>query len=77
MDLSEQGRNLGSNVLRDGIARSVEAAEIVRVRALLVHVLNERARVFYQQHDFEPSPTDSLRLMLLVKDACKVLRRHQ
>lgn len=74
VDLKEQGRSLGSNLLRDAIARTVEAAEIIGVRALLVHALHERARDFYLHYDFEPSPTDSLHLMLLMKDARRIVR---
>jgi GNAT superfamily N-acetyltransferase len=74
VDRKEQGRSLGSALLRDAIARTVEAAEIIGVRALLVHALHERARDFCLHHDFEPSPTDPMHLMLLMKDARKVVR---
>jgi hypothetical protein len=30
---------------------------------------DEKARAFYERFDFEPSPTDPLHLMLLIKDA--------
>lgn len=39
------------------------------MRALLVHALHGQARAFYAHFDFEPSPTDSLHLLLLIKDA--------
>jgi GNAT superfamily N-acetyltransferase len=74
VDQKEQGRRLGSNLLRDAIARTVEAAEVIGIRALLVHALHERARDFYLHYDFEPSPTDPLHLMLLMKDARKIVR---
>jgi GNAT superfamily N-acetyltransferase len=69
VDRKEQGSGLGKNLLRDAIARSVAAAEIVGVRALLVHALHEQARAFYLKFDFEPSPSDPLHLLLLIKDA--------
>jgi predicted N-acetyltransferase YhbS len=77
VDLKEQSRSLGSSLLRDAIARTVEAAEIIGVRALLVHALHDRARDFYLHYDFEPSPTDPLHLMLLMKDARKIVRGQQ
>lgn len=43
------------------------------MRALLVHALHERAREFYLQYDFEPAPTDPMHLILLMKDARKVV----
>lgn len=73
VDRTEQGSGLGKNLLRDAIARSVAAAEIVGVRALLVHALHDEARAFYRHFDFEPSPTDPLHLLLLMKDARAVL----
>ena len=74
VDLKEQGQGLGSHLLRDAIARTVEAAEIVGVRALLVHALNDRARDFYLHFGFETSPTHPLHLMLLMKDARAAVR---
>jgi GNAT superfamily N-acetyltransferase len=77
VDRAQQHRGLGSDLLRDAIARTVAAAEIVGVRALLVHALHEPARDFYLNVDFEPSPTDPLHLMLLMKDARRIVPRHQ
>jgi hypothetical protein len=34
-----------------------------------VHALHDQARSFYTRYQFEPSPTDPLHLMLLIKDA--------
>lgn len=69
VDAKEQGKGLGSALLRDAITRAVAAAEIIGVRALLVHALHDQARAFYAHFDFEPSPTDPLHLLLLIKDA--------
>lgn len=69
IDRKEQGKGLGKHLLRDAITRSVGAAEVIGVRALLVHALHEDARAFYMHFDFEPSPTDPLHLLLLIKDA--------
>lgn len=76
VDQKEQGHSLGEQLLRDAIARTVEAADIIGVRALLVHALNEQARNFYLRYDFEPSPTDPLHLLLLMKDARAAMRMH-
>lgn len=73
VDLKEQGSGLGKSLLRDAIERAVAASEIIGVRALLVHALHEQARDFYSHFDFEPSPTDPLHLLLLMKDARALL----
>jgi GNAT superfamily N-acetyltransferase len=65
----EQGAGLGKGLLKDAITRSVAAAEVIGVRALLVHALHEQAQAFYLKFDFEPSPTAPLHLLLLIKDA--------
>lgn len=75
IDRKEQGQGLGAALLRDAILRAVAAAEIIGVRALLVHALHEQARAFYTHFDFEPSPTDPLHLLLLIKDARALLNR--
>lgn len=75
VDRMEQGSGLGKNLLRDAILRSVEASEIIGVRAILVHALHDNARAFYAHFDFEPSPTDPLHLLLLMKDARSVVGR--
>jgi len=48
--------------------RSASAADIIAVRAVLVHALNEEAKRYYMRFDFEPSPVHPLHLMLLMED---------
>ena len=69
VDRKDQGRGVGSHLLRDAIIRTVQVADVVGVRALLVHALHEQARQFYLRFDFEPSPTDPMHLFLLIEDA--------
>jgi predicted N-acetyltransferase YhbS len=44
IDRKHQGRGLGENLLRDAIARCVQVAQQIEVRAILVHALHEEAR---------------------------------
>jgi GNAT superfamily N-acetyltransferase len=69
VDRQEQGKGLGAHLLRDAVTRSVAAASIIGVRAILVHALNDQARMFYAHFDFEASPTDPLHLLLTMNDA--------
>jgi GNAT superfamily N-acetyltransferase len=69
VDRKARGKGLGKHLLRDAIARCVRAADSIGVRAILVHALHEEARSFYAHFEFQPSPTDPLHLMLLMKDA--------
>lgn len=68
VDRSEQGLGVGSALLRHAMVVAVTASERHAVRALVVNALDEPARDFYRRHGFEPSPTNELDLMLLIKD---------
>ena len=75
VDQGEQGRGLGAYLLQDAVLRTLQVADQVGVRALLAHAANERAAAFYARFEFEPSPTDPLHMLLLLKDARAQLRR--
>jgi GNAT superfamily N-acetyltransferase len=68
VDLSVAGRGLGAWLLRDAMTRTLSASETIGVRAMLVHALDDEASRFYRRHGLEPSPTDELHLMILIKD---------
>lgn len=69
VDVTEQGRGLGTSLLKDALLRVVRAGDEIGVRALLIHAESEAARAFYLRlAEFEPAPTDPLHLFLLMKD---------
>jgi len=68
VDVRHQGRHLGRSLLLDAMTRVLQAGELIGVRALLVHAIDERARDWYAQFGFERSPTHPLHLLLLTKD---------
>jgi GNAT superfamily N-acetyltransferase len=76
VDLAHQGRGVGSALLGDSMLRSLEAASVVGIRALLVHAKNARARDWYLDNGFEESPTDELHLLLLIKDIQAIVDAH-
>jgi GNAT superfamily N-acetyltransferase len=73
VDQSEHGHGLGAALLKDALLRIVGAADIIGVRAVLVHAKDESARAFYQRFDFVPSPVDPLQMFLLMKDLRRAL----
>lgn len=73
VDLSVAGCGLGASLLRDAMMRTVAASGTVGVRAMLVHAVDEQARSFYLRYGLEPSPTDPLHLMILIKDIAVAL----
>ena len=68
VDRSGQGQGLDKALLKDAILRTVQAADIAGIRALLVHAGDDEAKAWYKSFDFEPGPTDPLHLFLLMKD---------
>ena len=50
---SWQGRGLGSGLLKDGMFRTLQAAEIAGIRAFTMHAKNDNARAFYE-HSASP-----------------------
>jgi GNAT superfamily N-acetyltransferase len=66
--VSEQGRGLGEAILMEALRRCAAAANVIGARAVIVHAKDQKARSFYEKYGFEPSPTNPLHLVLLVKD---------
>jgi GNAT superfamily N-acetyltransferase len=66
-----QVRNIGRGLLRDAILRTLQAAEIGGIRAILVHAICEAAKRFYERYGFSASPVDPTTLIVTVADAKK------
>lgn len=73
VDTNMQGQKIGRGLLRDAIHRTLKAAEIAGIRAILVHALDEQAANFYLRNEFLVSPIDPLVLMLPLDLARKAL----
>jgi GNAT superfamily N-acetyltransferase len=73
IDARFQGRGIGSALLRDAVLRTMQAAEIAGIRAILVHAISESAKRFYEKSGFIPSPVDPMTLMITVSEAAKAL----
>lgn len=57
-------QGLGTALLRDAILRTLQAAEVAGVAALLVQALSEQAKRFYKSRGFLESPIQSMTLCL-------------
>ena len=68
-----QGLGIGTGLLRDAVLRTVQAAEIAGIRAILVHAISEDAKHFYEKYGFVPSPVDPLTVMIPVAEARRML----
>ncbi len=74
VDLEFQHQGLGRAFLRDAVLRSLQAAHIIGVRAILVHALSDEAKAFYESCGFVPSPVNLLTLMVTIEEAKKAFR---
>ncbi len=76
VDVAHEGGGLGAALLQDVFARLTELSDDIGCRGLLVHSESEESRNFYRHlvPEFEPSPTDPLHLVLLMKDIRRTLR---
>ena len=72
---SHQGKGIAQALVRDAVLRTLQAAEIAGIRALLVHSLDEDAAAFYRHLGFVESPIDPLVLMLPLATARSALER--
>jgi GNAT superfamily N-acetyltransferase len=75
VDISERGKGLGAALLKDAFLRTLQAAGIAGLRAMIVHAKDDAARKFYKKYGFEPSPIDPYHLFLKVSDIAASLAR--
>jgi len=68
IDTAWHGKGLGKGLLKDACMRVLMVADIAGCRALLIHAKDEQTRQWYKQFGLESSPTDSLHLLLPIKD---------
>ena len=74
VDIRNQRQGLGRALLKDALLRTVQAADIVGIRAVLVHAKDDAAQEWYRSWQFEPSPTDRYHLFLMLKDLKALLK---
>jgi len=73
VDRTMQGQAIGPALLRDAVLRTLQAAEIAGIRAILVHAISERAKAFYIRSGFMQSPIEPMTLMITLEEARRAL----
>ncbi len=71
--LPDQSRGVGRGLLKDAIRRTLLIADQAGIRALMTHPVDAGAERFYRRFGFVASPLRDQQLLLLLKDARKVL----
>jgi GNAT superfamily N-acetyltransferase len=73
VDLRFGKQGLGTELLRDALLRTLAAADIAGLRAVVVDAKDEVAKRFYEKFNFEPFADNAFRLSLILKDVRKLL----
>lgn len=74
VDREHQGRRLGSGLLRDALLRTLNAASIVGIRAVLLHAISGDAKRFYERAGFSASPVDPMTMMITLAEVARAFR---
>ncbi len=73
IDSRFQGRGIGADLLRDAVLRTLQAADIAGIRAILVSAISPNAKRFYERYGFISSPAYPQILMITVTGAARVV----
>jgi GNAT superfamily N-acetyltransferase len=74
VDREVQGTGLGAGLLLDALERAVSAAELVGIRAVVVHALDDEAASFYRHFSFAPVGSAPRTLMVPLAAVRQILR---
>jgi GNAT superfamily N-acetyltransferase len=68
VDRRHQGAGLGAGLLRAALLGSVNAADVIGARAVVVDAKDPVAAAFYEHFDFVPFPDEPFRLYRAIRD---------
>lgn len=68
VDTSAQGFGVGAGLLRDGLLRVLQAADLLGIRGVMVDALDDNAKRFYERFGFRPSAAIPLKLMVTMQE---------
>jgi GNAT superfamily N-acetyltransferase len=70
-------KGIGAGLFKDAILRTVQAADIAGIRALVVHAKDDAARAFYNHFGFADGFSDPMHLYVLVKELRGIVERGE
>lgn len=73
VDRAYQGQGLGAALLKDALLRTLNAASIAGIRAVLLHAISDDARRFYEHAGFSSSAVDPMTMMVTLPDLRKAM----
>ena len=73
VDSAYQKQGLGSALLKDALLRTIAAAQIAGIRAMLLHAMSDDAKRFYARAGFHECPVDPMMMMITLAEVEKNL----
>jgi GNAT superfamily N-acetyltransferase len=74
VDVEHQKKGIGTGLIKDAVMRTFQASEIIGVRAIVIHAINEEMKDFYvDRYGFTPSPLHPLTVMATLKELKELL----
>ena len=73
VDSAYQKHGLGSALLRDALLRTIAAAQIAGIRAVLLQAMSDDAKRFYTRAGFYECPVDPMMMMITLAEVEKNL----
>jgi GNAT superfamily N-acetyltransferase len=77
VDGATQGKGFGAALLLDALERAVSAAELVGIRAVVVHALDAEAASFYRHFSFAPIGSEPRTLMVPLAAVRRIVRSSE
>lgn len=71
VSLKAQGMGVGKALLKDAVMRTMNAADIAGLRAIIVHAKDKLSQEFYLKYGFIPAPNNPLTLFFPLEFAAK------
>lgn len=68
VSIDAHGKGLGRSLIRDALIRSVSAADIAGLTAVVVDAKDSGAKAFYQKLGFIPGPEDEFQLFMKMSE---------
>jgi predicted N-acetyltransferase YhbS len=73
VDRTFHAKGVGTGLFRDAVLRTLQAAEIAGVRAILLRAISEAAKRFYEKYGFIASPVDPMTVMITSAEAGRII----
>src|SRR5688572_23784441 len=73
VDSAYQKQGLGSALLKDALLRTIAAAPIAGIRAVLLHAMSDDAKRFHVRAGFHECPVDPMMMMITLAEVEKNL----